>query len=266
MASQTNSSSITEEQVLGFFKYILKIFLTSFEVYLRTNIGERYHSFINVSSIIVVYAFLRGFSEMFSPIFSTLPVDIFFILATVLGLRQLFKANRGGETEIHSFYSGRPVLLNIFPSIKEENVKLFVEPILLAVIGAGFFVVGRYLYYPLYGFGLVIFSGGVLLYLKEFVEQAISRSQYLDALDKKIESEELEKALSGKYNASETKGFAIPKVRIEKEADRRKVADMYRALDPSLQQIMERSQGQEPPVEPQRGNSFQKEKEADLEC
>ena len=78
------------------------------------------------------------------------------------------------------------------------------------------------------------------MFIKAQIEYHIQRNNYLDLLDKKIESDAISDVMKGK-NPKDTKGFAIPGEKPRSEDTRQKLVDMYKGIDPSLLKMMEKS-------------------------
>ena len=91
--------------------------------------------------------------------------------------------------------------------------------------------------YEFYGIGFYLTCVGIIMFVKGQIEYNITRNNYLDAFDKKIESEVLKDALEGK-NAADTKGFSLPGPKSSNAENRESIENMYRSLSPGLQKLI----------------------------
>ena len=232
-----------------FILFPMKVITQSLEVFLRKQIGERYFTMLDLFISSMFLILLIFFTSSSIAMFDTTLFILFivgFMTVGIIHIIQSFKRH-GRNKEIHSYYAGTPIV-SFFLPVSESTARLYVEPFLLLAIGIPMMMAGKSSYYPLYGMGFYISLGAVLLIIKSQIEYAIHRSKYLDALDKKIESEALTDALEGKKSASDNKGFSIPGPKSKSPEIRKGIEDMYRSLDGNLQQLMENSKGNEPSV------------------
>jgi len=228
---------------ITFILAFLRMMCMSVEVFIRKNIGERYISLLHTVGIVVVYMTLMIFTVSITPAFDTLLMHIFFLSSLVLVLYHVIKARlrHREEVEIHSYYGGTPLPVEFIP-IPENFFRIYLEPILILIIGVLLFFLGQTIddLYFLYGFGIYLAFVGVLMFIKAQIEYHIQRNNYLDLLDKKIESDAISDVMKGK-NPKDTKGFAIPGEKPRSEDTRQKLVDMYKGIDPSLLKMMEKS-------------------------
>lgn len=167
-------------------------------------------------------------------------MGLFFFTSFVLAIIHAINAKKrhSKNVEIHSYYNGIPIIgFFLSNDIKESTIKSIIEPTILFLLGLILFVVGRYMIYEFYGIGLYLTCVGIIMFIKGQIEYNIQRNNYLDAFDKKIESETLKDAFEGK-NAADNKGFSLPGPKSSNLENRRSVENMYRSLSPELQNLM----------------------------
>jgi len=222
--------------------FIFRSLSLSFEVFLRKNIGERYLTIFHLIALFAFYILLVLFTVEKIAAFDEFVVQGFFIVSLVVGIIHIIAAKKRHrkKIEIHSYYSGTPTISKYISNAEEHIIKMYYEPLAIVSWGIVMYYVGQHHYYSVYGLGLYFIGGSIVLFIKGQIEYYIGRNRYLDALDKKIESEMLSEALQGR-SPKDTKGFSIPGVKNPSQKDRKKIEEMYRAIDPSLLRLMNQS-------------------------
>jgi len=234
--------SIIVQALLGFILFFLRMMCISIEVFIRANIGERYINILHTLGITATYLLLVGLTKDLTPAFENHIVDGFFFISVILVVLHVIAAklrHRNGQ-EIHSYYGGTPILVMFIP-INENFFRIYLEPILVVIIGVIFMTLGEADYYSFYGLGIILMVSGVCMLIKAQIEAYMQRQAYLDMLDRKIEADAISDVMKGK-NPKDTKGFTISGQKMKSEETRQKLVDMYKGIDPSLQKMMEKGQ------------------------
>lgn len=258
----------TKKETGAFTTFILaflRMMCMSVEVFIRNNIGERYVSPLHVIGILIIYILIQTFALPITPAFDNNIIHAFFGISMILVILHVIRAKlrHRSDVEIHSYYGGTPVFVYFLP-IPENFFRVYLEPILIIGIGAICLVLGESDYYFLYGFGIYLMATGILMFIKAQIEYHIQRNNYLDLLDKKIESDAISDVMKGK-NPKDTKGFAIPGGKTTSEDTRQRLVDMYKGIDPSLLKMMEKGQSQEKEPNKIVERSNDKSKDMDIE-
>ena len=268
----------------GWWIFLRAIFsVTSFgiEVLLRRKFGERYLTFpIYFWTVLVALFWYLPFRPLAISRLFTLDGDFGENLQTwwrVLGEEQVIYAlilwllgaihisaihRRNSKREKwHSYSNGISHLTALIPY--DRAVKMWVEPILVFLVGGGLFLYTLIKFTRLfelgYGLGDVLSLsswGSLSLY---FIVAALSlfgkgqiihreqRKRYLDAVDAQIESEVMKELMDdgwGKYDLwpklQETYGVNLVAPPPQNEKEYNSLARMFTRLDPSLQELLDK--------------------------
>lgn len=238
--SQSKSHYKNESSFTIFFLTLFQIITGSVEVFIRLQMGERYMTILRAVWMLFFFAFFAAIMNEFVIAFNTNTMGLFFFASFVLAIIHAINAKKrhSKNVEIHSYYNGVPIIgLFLSNDIKESTIKSIIEPTILFLLGVVLFVVGRYMIYEFYGIGFYLTCVGIIMFIKGQIEYNLERNRYLDAFDKKIESEVLKGALEGK-DAADNKGFSLPGPKSTDLENRKSVENMYRSLSPELQKLM----------------------------
>lgn len=241
--SQSKAYYKNESSFTIFILTILQTITVSLEVFIRVRMGERYMTILRATWMFCFFLLFWFVMSGWTDAFKTNGIAIFFFLSFFLAMTNAVIARRrhSKNIEIHSYYTGIPLLSMFFPNKEEITIKNFIEPLFLFIIGAILFTVGKYITYETYGLGAYITVVSFVLFIKNQIEYDIARNRYLDVVDKKIESEMLNDAIQGK-NPADTKGFSIPGPKNTSQQNRKSVENMYRSLNPELKKLMDKGQ------------------------
>lgn len=241
--SQSKSHYKNESSFTIFILTVLQTITVSVEVFIRVRMGERYMTILRATWMFCFFMLFWFVMSGWTEAFSTNGMSIFYIVSFFLAMTNAVLARRrhSKNIELHSYYTGIPLLSVFFPNKKETTIKNFLEPLFLFVVGVILFSVGKYYTYETYGLGAYIAIVSIVLFIKNQIEYDIARNRYLDVVDKKIESEMLNDAIQGK-NPADTKGFSIPGPKNTTQQSRKSVENMYRSLNPELKKLMDKGQ------------------------
>ncbi len=153
-----------------------------FIVLIRKKPGYRFLSPIKLLIIFILLNVLTVFSGLSGRAPSILLIQVFAWVTLILGLvkRNLrWRAIKRGESW-HTYSRGVSILG--FLPISDSNLKRWVEPIAIIVIGA-------LLAIPFTFFGLYVVVAGLCLFMFEAYDYEMSLNQMLDMLDSLVDSE-----------------------------------------------------------------------------
>ncbi len=180
---QPQGSQVT---FLGALAFVSRTLATSIEVFIHRRFGERYfglHSAAVILAVLVFSTFWEGYDV--TPLLGFLG---FYFVACMGARIGIAKRRRSGDVE-HSYYHGRPVLLNWWPfkKAKERTVK-GLEPFLVFFTGVFVMPVSE----PLGGY-LMVASLGLLVSLG--LAATYQRTRQLDMQDALIDQQNLAERL-----------------------------------------------------------------------
>lgn len=150
------------------------------EVFLHRagSFGERYFGLQVGLSMLILFVFpmfWEGHDPR--PVFRYL---LAFVIAVVICRVKIAARVRRGGPPVHSYYTGTPRLVRLFPRMKEETIKNTVEPFL--VIAIGLFTLG--ISEPL---GAYLFFAGIALALSTGLTRDYDRRRAMDLNDAYID-------------------------------------------------------------------------------
>jgi|SRR5579875_524737 hypothetical protein len=182
MQQQPMQQKIPLEQKIAAVANICLYPAMPFIVLIRKKPGYRFLSPIKLLIIFILLNVLTVFSGLSGRAPSILLIQVFAWVTLILGLvkRNLrWRAIKRGESW-HTYSRGVSILG--FLPISDSNLKRWVEPIAIIVIGA-------LLAIPFTFFGLYVVVAGLCLFMFEAYDYEMSLNQMLDMLDSLVDSE-----------------------------------------------------------------------------
>ena len=229
--------------VLMFLFWILSF---PVEIILRSNFGERYYG-VQGTIISILYFFVGG-TLLQANDGQVFLIGIFCLFVAVRGLYHVYfivKRNQKG-IRWHSYAGGTSWDFWKHWNISHSKVQLYIEPLLCISIGALFLSLSygeltQSIDYSdanleLLGFQAII--GGLALFGKGVIIAYRDRQAFLNTQDSKIESEMLEDVLVKQKPPTETMGFTVAGAKPPTLRERHELMDMYKRLNPELQEMV----------------------------
>jgi len=221
------------------------------EVFFRHNFGERYLNTLTVLLglaavnlfmmpwvLVLVYSGDQDLGTIGMVFFAgSVLFQAAFVTASIIHII-INRARASSGKRWHSMSDGESWLTSMIKAKEARTadrwVRQIVEP--LVCMAAGPLLV--LIFPPL---AIYLFLTGVLLAFKAAITHARGRAEFLDLVDKQIESQHWAEMLEGKP-PRETEGFVVRGMHARNAGERRTLEDIFSGLDPDTASIINSSQ------------------------
>ena len=221
--------------IMAIIHWVLGWFVASVVPFLRTNMGERYFSWINLMFGMTAVGLFTGLGNVIlsqgqTHLSWTIELAYYGVLG--LGVYHRFVIYRKNKRGVlwHSYCPG--ISLIRLPGVSVETVAKWIEP---AVLFALAYIAGQFHDRPLC---LWLNIGGFALLVHEQVAYYLQRQQLLDARDAMIESKNLGAVMAGRPMA-QTAGYTIATSNLAIIEQSPEVKDSFSGLPNELRGIMD---------------------------
>jgi prepilin signal peptidase PulO-like enzyme (type II secretory pathway) len=134
MAMSGEQQGVSSAQAAGWLRFLVDSWAVSVVIFLRSGFGVRYSGSQGAMVLLIVPMFLF----LTPPAHDPRPLCWFlgaYLVMWVFARLGALRRRATGDTT-HSYYSGWPRLMAIFRFLSESTVKQYVEPVLVALLGA----------------------------------------------------------------------------------------------------------------------------------
>ncbi len=176
---QPDNSGSSPQMGANWLLFVVHAWAVSIEVFLHRGIGERYVGAQGAAVLLLVPVYCLGWEG-----YDLAPMMYFlaaYLVMCLLARLEVIARRRRGEYG-HSQYTGRPLIMRLFPGWDEVKVKANTEPLLVVIIGCLTFALS-----PPLCFYLII--AAICLAAKTNGEAVLEHQFTLDLNDAVIEQE-----------------------------------------------------------------------------
>lgn len=225
-----------------FILFILSLFTFPVEVFIRKNLGERYFT---LPKVLLGFVFLNLYTLFVGGLLGRSSILIGLVLLAYLVLCAMhawaIRKRKKAKRLCHSRYLGDSLRfwqkLPIYEKIGQYGVQRWLEPSALIGLGVVFFFITKF-------WGVFLLFSGFALFLKHYAIHREFVSHLLNTIDKRIEGEQLEKALTEWTDPADlaTDGYVLPPFIItQSPGERLDFLTSLGNLSPELQQLYNES-------------------------